>query len=338
MRDKKDFFDFYEKQQEVNDFVFDEDDIVASRIEDEDEDYVPSTIPTPTYDGENRLDYVEIMKDYRSGNETLKEKATEKVIRDLTGLVLYVIKKKYSNYSPKYYDDLVQSGEIGILTGLKDYDPEKSLPATYFYYFIVHEIQSFINDTVYRTTPYYSTNMKKINRAIAQFENLDMPYTRRDISIQTGIPLDTVEKVMNIMAGRSEVSLAAFGEQLESPIHLSPEEEYFRKEYSEFLTKTMGECLTKEEMLVLSYLFGIGNIEPTSLKNTAKLLKMSIDKVKKLRTLAFCKLRNSKLATVYSCGFRHEDLELDEEDSIVLFPHSQAINAANEMQEMEIEF
>lgn len=302
------------------------------------EDVIPSTVPIPTYNGKSRLNYIEVMQDYNSGNDRKQEKAAEKVIGDLTGLVMYIIKKKYSNYSAKYYDDLVQSGEMGILQGLKDYDPNVSLPATYFYYFIVHEIQSFINGNVYKTTPYYSANIKKINRAIAKFESMDMVYTNRDISIQTGIPLDTVEKVRNIMAGGSEVSLTAFGEQIEAPCSYNPEEEFFKKENIEFLYKVMREFLTQDEVKIIAYLYGIGGIETLSLKNIAKKLNFPIDKVKKLKTTAFCKLRNSPLAGMYPSSFRNDELELDDADSISLFPNKQAIAAMEDMKEMEIDF
>lgn len=316
------------------------DEIIGKNVNEEDdcEEIICSTIPTPTYNKNNRLDYVAMMRDYNSGDERLRDKASEKIVMDLTGLVLYIIKKKYANYSPRYYDDLVQSGEIGILTGLKDYDPKKSLPATYFYYFIVHEIQSFINSNIYKTTPYYSANMKKINRAIAEFENANQAFTRKDISIQTGIPLDTVEKVMNMMIGRSEVSLTSFGEQLEGAVVLNPEEEFFKKENCEYLYKVMRDALTREEVLVISHMYGIGGIESLSLKAIAQKYGMPIDKVKRLKITAFCKLRNSALSRIYPQGYKNDLLELEEEDSISLFPSKQASDSAEELKEMEIEF
>ena len=335
---RNDFFYNQEKNLEKEYAYYEE--VIGENSETDGEynDYTPSTVPIPTYNGKNRLDYIQVMKDYNSGNEKLREKAAEMVIGDLTGLVLYIIKKKYSNYSSRYYDDLVQSGEIGILQGLKDYDPAVSLPATYFYYFIVHEIQSFINGNVYKTTPYYSANMKKINKAIALFESEDRPFTNRDISIQTGIPLDTVEKVRAIMVGGSEVSLTSFGEQIEAPCNFNPEDEFFKKENSEQLYKIMRESLTHDEALIITYLYGINGVETFSLKNIAKKFNFPIDKVKKLKTTAFCKLRNSQLAGMYPSSFRHDELELEDADSISLFPHQQAIASMSDMIEMDIDF
>lgn len=296
-----------------------------------------STVPVPTYDEKNRLDYVALMKDYHSGDDHLRDKAVEIIVGDLTGLVLYIIKKKYSNYTKKYYDDLVQSGEMGILIGLKDYDP-KFAPSTYFYYPIIHEIQEFINGTVYKTTPYYSVNIKKVNRAIAAFENAGLSYTKRDISIQTGIPLDTVEKVMSIMNGKSEMSIEAHGQFIEDSPSSNPAEEYIKKESLESIYKILRGTLTQEEIIVISHLYGLGELEQLSLKAIAKKMGISIDKIKKLKISAFCKLKNSPLTQFRASNYRNDLLELEDADSISLFPQMQAINSAKEMKEIEIDF
>ena len=146
---EKDVFDDLEEFSEIPDSA--DENIFSS-----------STMPVPTYDKNNRLDYIAIMKDYNSGDERLQSIATEKMIGELTGLVISVIKKRYPSYAPKHYEDLIQVGEMGILIGLKDYNPEKSLPATFFVKYIIHEIQTYIDEIVYKTTPYYSSIIKKL--------------------------------------------------------------------------------------------------------------------------------------------------------------------------------
>ena len=297
-----------------------------------------STIPLSTFDKKNRLDYVSLMKDYRSGDKKKREKAVSAIIGDLTGLVLYIIKKKYSTYTTKYYDDLLQSGELGILIGLKDYDPEKSMPSTYFHYFIVHEIQSFINNNVHKTTPYYSTHIKKINRVITKLESMGLPRTSRDIAIQTGLPLDTVEKTLRIMNGSSEVAIDNCENTVENPDFGNPAVEFMKKENAEDIQKILREVLTEEEVTILTYLHGMGDREQLSLKGTALKMGISVDRVKKLKILSYCKLRNSALSQYKPNSYKNEIMEIEDENSVSFFPHTKALKSMLEMEDMEIEF
>lgn len=296
-----------------------------------------STMPIPTYDKNNRLDYVAVMKDYNSGDEELQKDAAEKMIGELTGLIINIIKRKYPSYAPKHFEDMLQVGEMGVLIGLKDYDPTKSLPATFFIKYIIHEIQTYIDENVYRTTPYYSSIIKKINKAIAKFENENIPYTKRDIAIQTNLSLDTIEKTMVIMNGKNSVSLDSIGEQSSSVVATNPEEEFFKNESSEAVYRVLKACLTQEETLIISYLYGLGDLPVTSLKRIAEKMNCPIDRVKKLKTSAFCKLKNSQLSEMCSFGFKNDLIELDDEDSVSFFPAKEAKDSATEMENIEIQ-
>lgn len=298
-----------------------------------------STMPIPTYDEKNKLDYVKLMQDYHSSDEEAKCRAIEAIIGDLTGLIIYIVEKKYYNFSKKYYEDLVQCGEIGVLVGLKDYDPKKSKPSTYFYYHIVHEIQDFINSNVYRTTQYYSANVKKVNRTINEFENAGFnQYSAKDISIQTGMSLDTVETALHIIKGKTEVSMEYCGEYMRAPEMADPAVQYAKKEDTDLLYQVLRECLTPEEALVVCYLHGLDDLEQLSLKAIAKKMNITIDRVKKLKITAFCKLKNSPLYSLESRKNKRDTYELEDEDSVVLFPRMQAKNSALEILDMEIAF
>lgn len=321
-----------------------DEDISEERFDLEDEEFSEedfenaATIPNPTFDENNRLDYVALMRDYHSDNVIKRNSAAEAIIGDLTGLVLYVIKKKYPSYTSKYYDDLVQSGLMGITVGLRDYDPEKSKPSTYFYYFIVHEMQDWLNQNVYKTTPYYSVNIKKVNKAIAKLESMGAPSTARDISIQTGIPIDTVEKTLRIMNGTAEIGLSFCENNLDDPDFGNPEFETLKKEGVEQIYKIIAETLTQEETLILFYLHGLGEMEQLPLKDIAKKLNISIDKVKKAKQEIYCKLKNSSLAQYRPDSYRNELIELDDTDSVTFFPIAQATNSLHELDDIVIDF
>lgn len=311
-----DVFELYDKEdaKSERDLYEDQGDYEEEEYSDE-EFYNFSINPEAVFDKENRLDYVELMKDYHSDNPRLREKAKEAIVNELTGFVLYIIKKRYPSYTSRYYDDLVQCGMEGILIGLKEYDPSKGQPSTYFYPFIVHELQEFINQTVYKTTPYYSVTVKKINKIIAQFETMNISYSARDISIQTDLPLNTVEKTLRIMNGNSEASLDFCSDKVEGPDYYDPVSEYLKKESIEFLYKTMKECLTEEEALIMAYLHGVGDLDALPLKAIAQKMNISLDRVKKLKTLAYCKLRNSPLAQFRPSSYRNDIMDLEYFDS-----------------------
>lgn len=308
-------------------------------LEFDDEEYERlTTVPLSTFDKKNRLDYVKLMEDYHSNNPQKRDKAVETIIGDLTGLVLYIIKKKYSTYTTKYYDDLVQSGELGILIGLKDYDPKKSMPSTYFHCFIIHEIQDFINQNIHKTTPYYSTHIRKINKVITKLESMGLPCTSRDISIQTGLPLDTVEKTMRIMNGSNEIGLDFCENTTENPEFGNPAAEFIKKENVDDIHRILRSVLTEEEATILFYLHGMGDKEQLSLKAIAQKMNTSVDRVKRLKILAYCKLRNSPLAQYKTRSFKNEEMEIEDENSISLFPYKEALSSMKELEEIEIDF
>lgn len=336
MKEKENFYvetetfekeSYYEEDDDFDDDFFNDEDDIAS-----------STAIIPTYDENNQLDYVELMREYHSDNEFKRNKAAEIILADLIGLVRHIIKKKYSSYASKHYEDLLQSGELGVLIGLGNYDPAISRPSTYFYPFIVHELQDYINKHVYKTTPYYSVHIKKINKAIAYLEGLGMPTTARDISIQTNLPLDTVEKTLKIMNNNSEVGLDFCENSIEENEYGNPAVEYAKQEHVEQLYKIVRESLTHEEALIVFYLNGMGGLPKLPLKSIAQRMGISIDRVKKLKTLSYCKLRNSPLSQYRPDIYRNEVLEIEDSDSVVFFPRKQAENSMRDMEEIDIDF
>ena len=335
-----DVFEAYEKGQEKDvedeDFCEETDEYDEDFSEEEFEDV--STMPVPTYSGKGEVDYVKVMEDYHSGNEKKREFAQETMAGELEGFIRSIIKKSYSSYTSKHYEDLVQCGRMGVVVAMQDYDPAKGQPSTYFHSFIVHEIQDYINKVVNKTTPYYSVNIKKIKKAINQFENLHLSYTAKDISIQTGIPLTTVERTLRTMNGNSEISLEFCGDKLEGPNFYDPVSTYLDKENTEFIYKTISEYLTQEEAVFVFYAHGLGDVEKLNLKQIALKMNISLDKVKKIKTSAHCKLRNSPLIQLRPDSYRNEVMELEDSDSVTFFPREQAFNSMKEMREIEIEF
>ena len=259
------------------------------------------TDPTSHTSQAPRMRFIEIMEKYHNGTEEERQEAMCKAINELHGLIFAIIKRSYPTYMSEYYDDMEQEGKIGIIRGLKKYDPQISMPSTWFYPYIKHEIQGFIDENVIRTTAHYSANLRKIDKAIQRLEDLGVEYTNVELSIQTGLTLETVNQAMAIRNCRNEVYYdacpdAVLNDVAVSAENTSPEDILVAKETESMLFDALNNSLSPDERAVIVLSFGLGESnKPMSNKNIANTLHMPIDKVKKLHMTAMRKLRNSPL-------------------------------------------
>ena len=122
----------------------------------------------------SKHDIFQIMNDYHSDNEILKSEAKKAVIEDYSKFVSYIIKEKFYSYR-KHWEDLFQCGICGLLKALENYDPYFSKPTTYFYYFIVQEINDFISKYIEGTNRYYSRKVKSLDESILKLKRSGIP-------------------------------------------------------------------------------------------------------------------------------------------------------------------
>jgi RNA polymerase sigma factor (sigma-70 family) len=278
--------------------------------------------------------FYQIMEDYHSGNTRKKEDALERAMKELEGFIHLIIKRSYSTYTKKYFYDLLQEGYLGVAVGMQKYDPSKSMPSTFFYPYIKHEMQGFITRNVDKTTSHYSTNIKKINKVIAEFEERGIVYTNVDIALQTGMTLETVDQSMAIRKYRDEVHIDAcpvniIDNELEENRRKTPEDEIIAEETTKTIYRTIGTLLTDDEISVLQYRFGLYDTDAISEGEIAKKLAMPKDKVKRLLNRAIRKLRSSELSNLYGDNIKKEEPFL-EDIEIPLIPR--------EATESDIEF
>lgn len=266
---------------------------------------------------ERRQKFVNIMNDYHSGNEKKKQQAIYMATRELEGFIRKIIQRKYSTYAKKYFRDLMQEGNIGIMVGMEVYDATKGMPTTFFYKYIIHEIQGFITATIDKTTPHYSTNIKKINKVIDEFNERGIKYTKTDIATQTGMTIETVEQSMAIRKRRDEVHIEAcqtniIDENILNDRFPTPEAAMMEKEEQELIDKVLNNYLTAEEIEVLELTFGIHGKTVISETDIAKMKEIPKDKVKRILNSAIKKLRNSELKLFFEDHLKSESKLLEE--------------------------
>ena len=286
-----------------------------------------------------RARFYSIMEDYHSGDETKRTYALERAMKELEGFIHLIIKRSYSTYTKKYFYDLLQEGYLGVAIGMEKYNPDISMPSTFFYPYIKHEMQGFITRNVDKTTSHYSANIKKINKAIQELEEKGIRYTNVDIAMQTGMTIETVDQSMAIRKYRDEVHIDAcppnvIDAEMEENRYKTPEEEYIEEETVNTIYRAMQMHLTRDEITVLCYHFGLNdeNGNPTKVKSEgdiAKKMGVPKDKVKRLLNRAIRKLRQSELAQIFGNNLVKEDQFLED---IEVAP------IAREASEQDIEF
>ncbi len=110
--------------------------------------------------------------DSKSSDPAVRKAANEGACRDLEFFVISLIIKKFSTYVKKdrsFYDDLLQAGRMGIMKALPEYDPDKSMPTTYFFNPIKHEMGLQANTMKHDIKPYVATIKGKIQEVDRMF-------------------------------------------------------------------------------------------------------------------------------------------------------------------------
>ena len=235
--------------------------------------------------------YIEIMKNYRSGDENLKKEAINKMVSSLSNYVYSIIVNRFPTYV-KMRDDLYQEGILAILKKLDAYNPEIAAPTTFFQIYIVSDMNSFIIGETHHTSNHYGNNIIKVKKAINDFEKSNTEYNNADIAKYLNIPLETVIACRKIINYSQEVSFDA-DEIVKSSTpssELSPEDKLIRRERLRTLYKAISELDEIKKYIVVHKLDLTG--EKMSYKTIAKELCISIDRSRKLYQEALREIKN----------------------------------------------
>lgn len=270
--------------------------------------------------------FVGIMDKLKHGTEAEQETARTEAVETMECLIWRIMRQYYPTYIKEYGADLAHEGILGVLKGLERYDPEKSMPSTWFFPYIQHEMQRYINSFVIQTTDHYSAILRRIEKAIKILDASGKPYGNVEISIQADVPLETVNRAMLERSRKDEICYDACTEAYlthNTTNHHTetPEDLLIASETESALYDALDKCLTDEERLVVEYSFGLRDKGVLSNKAIAATLDIPIDKIKKLRTRAIRKLRTSSLRKTFIDHMTLED-QIVEDGEIPLIPIS----------------
>jgi RNA polymerase sigma factor (sigma-70 family) len=219
---------------------------------------------------------------------------------------------------------------------MERYDANRGAASTFFYSYIVHEMQMYIDSFINKTTPHYSTNIRKIKKAIATLSEKKVNYTTVNIAQATNLTMEAVEQAMNILSYSDEVHYdnctdAFMRENLQdSGTIMGPEESVMESEQKSAIEKALS-SLTKDERNVVMMAVGYENGKAASHKEISNALGIPLDKVKKMYAEAIRKLRDSDLKKSYHDFIAGDELNLKQSTPIPILDIDLVVDEADEL-------
>lgn len=247
----------------------------------------------------------------KKGKSTLRryveegQEAKNKLIQCNLRLVLFVA-KKYS-HSKRSIEDLVQDGNMGLMTAVDRFDYTRGFKfSTYAY--------NWINQSITREL---ANQNKTIRIPVHLIERINqMHRAERALSVSLGYePSDeeiakkmecTVEQIRNMHAiSQTIVSLdlpvgedqdATYGDFIVDQTASKADEEAEHKDLQDKLSNVMDKALTEKEKAVLVYRFGLDGGEPMTLDEVGSIYHVTRERIRQIEAKALRKMRSPKYA------------------------------------------
>ena len=204
------------------------------------------------------------------GTKTLDKKTKDQIILENLPLVKKVASKIYYRL-PKGeidFDELVNTGIIGLMKAIDRYDKDKAKFSTYAYIKIRGEILDYL-----RSLDVMPRSMREKIKEENLEEGKNLPLSKTAIMV-------SIEKA--IVSGDEEFKIV---DTLTSD-RISPEEEVIRDDLREKLLKAI-DMLNEKEKITLQMLF----FEEKPLQEVANVLKVSVSRVSQIKSEAVKKLK-----------------------------------------------
>ena len=149
--------------------------------------------------------------DAASRNDMVKKLALEGACRELEFFIINMINRKFSTYTrkdPEFYEDLLQAGRLGIILSLPKYDPDKSMPTTYFFPAIIHEMTALTNGMKHDAKSRIATLKRKMQEVDKKFEGYDRTPSLHDYAYNLGKSFHCItDALAQIKASDARISM-----------------------------------------------------------------------------------------------------------------------------------
>ena len=226
--------------------------------------------------------------------------AKEKLINSNLKLVVSIAKKFQDNGIS--FLDLIQEGNIGLMTAIDKFDNSLGYRfSTYAYYWIKTTISRAVNqqNRSIRIPVYMVEKLskyKKIEQELSQKYNREP--TENEIAEKMDISAKEVRELKEYLS--DTVSLDApigddkedsFGSFVEDNSNGNPADNYEREDMNKILLKVL-DTLPEREAGILKMRFGIGYSAPLTLEEVGKRYSLTRERVRQIEASALKKMRN----------------------------------------------
>lgn len=232
--------------------------------------------------------------------------AREKLISANLRLVVSIV-KQYSYRSKASFLDLVQEGNMGLITAVDRFDYTKGLKfSTYATYWIKQAIGKFVSETSHsiRVPIHIIEQLSKINKATnALTIELDRQPTIAEIAARVEIPENKVKALRSM--NRDTVSIdqkvneddeATIGDLIADDAE-APEVAIMQTEVTQKIEGVLG-SLEAREVSVLRRRYGLETGHPQTLEEVGDYYGLSKERIRQIEAKALKKLRNPMRANI----------------------------------------
>lgn len=219
--------------------------------------------------------------------------AFEKFLHANLRLVHYQV-SKMQLIDPEQQQDLIQEGNIGLITAIKKFDPKYGCRfSTYAIWWVRQSIQRSLEKDRTIKIPSYRQNMNR--KILCLYEEMgESPQSIPHLCDIFGLSTEDIMLALQPCSCTSLEAEVAEGLSILETIGVedNPEEHFFEKEREQGLLTLLGK-LKEHEKILLEMRFGLQGQNPTSYREIAEVLGLSRPQVYQTITRLLGELRKS---------------------------------------------
>ena len=254
--------------------------------------YQISHIPLLTFEEEQELG-----KRIAAGDEDARQKLIESNLR-----LVVSIAKKYMTRTRIPFLDLVQEGNIGLVTAVEKFDYTRGLKfSTYATYWIKQAISRAVTEQsrMIRIPTNVIEALSKMNKISHQLlQELKREPTTAEIAAAMEVSIDTVKKLQTIVkepvsmeTSLSDEDDSSIGDLIADEEESTPIEELWKEDVSKKIHEILA-TLDSREAEIIAMRYGIGLPKARTLEEIGKQFGLTKERIRQIETKALHKLRN----------------------------------------------
>lgn len=246
---------------------------------------------------------IRLKDDFDSEDEKIRQMTRDIVYNNYKGLVHFVMTRYYGTYISSHHDDLIQQGNIGVMTGFRDYQPDRNgqffQPSTIITRHIRHEMREYIAKSVGGTTTKYHSTGQKMIEIIRRKKNAGEEVEPEDIANELGISLTTAKHSLKAITINTQ--MASLDDKVQdgetsimdlTPANIeTPEEAALKHEFQDNIKYALDTALNDIQRDVIILRYGLRDDNDYSLNAIAEMLNIPVENVRGILSSATTRLR-----------------------------------------------